>query len=103
MLIPIRHENMEARRWPVITIGLIVLNTLIFLITHGTMEQQSPELSRTKMHIILLAGMHPELSMSPEARQLVDDFKAESPTEWTEVQSPTRKLIDAWDAKVRLV
>ena len=103
MLIPIRHENMEARRWPVITIGLIVLNTLIFLITHGTMEQQSPELGSTKAHIILLAGMHPELNMSPEARQLVEGFKAENPTEWTQVQSPTRDLIDGWDARIRLV
>jgi membrane associated rhomboid family serine protease len=103
MLIPIRHENMEARRWPVITIGLIVLNTVIFLITHGAMEEQSPELGSTKAHIILLAGMHPELHMSPEAQQLVDDFKAENPTEWTQVQSPTRNLIDGWDARIRMV
>jgi membrane associated rhomboid family serine protease len=103
MLIPIRHENMEARRWPVITIGLIVLNTLIFLITHGTMEQQSPELGSAKAHIILLAGMHPELNMPPDARRLVDDFKAENPAEWAQVQSPTRNLIDGWDARIRLV
>jgi len=103
MLIPIRHENMEARRWPVITIGLIVLNTLIFVFTHGTMEQQSPALGSTKAHIILLAGMHPDLKMSPDAQQLVDDFKAENPTEWEQVQSPTRHLIDGWDARIRLV
>jgi hypothetical protein len=103
MLIPIGHENMEARRWPVITIGLIVLNTVIFLITHGTMEQQSPELGSTKAHIILLAGMHPELNMPAEARQLVDDFKAENPTEWAQLQSPTRNLIDGWDARIRLM
>ena len=103
MLIPIRHENMEARRWPVITIGLIVLNTLIFLTTHGTMEQQSPELGSTKAHIILLAGMHPELNMAPQARQLVDNFKADNPTEWAQVQSPTRNLIDGWDARIRLM
>jgi membrane associated rhomboid family serine protease len=103
MLIPIGHENMEARRWPVITIGLIVLNTVIFLITLGTMEQQSPELGSTKAHIILLAGMHPELNMPAEARQLVDDFKAENPAEWVQVQSPTRNLIDGWDARIRLL
>jgi Rhomboid family len=103
MLIPIGHENMEARRWPVITIGLIVLNTVILPITHGTMEQQSPELGSTKAHIILLAGMHPELNMPAEARQLVDDFKAENPPEWVQVQSPTRNLIDGWDARIRLM
>ena len=31
MLLPLRHENMEGRRWPVITIGLIAFNVLIFL------------------------------------------------------------------------
>jgi membrane associated rhomboid family serine protease len=103
MLIPIGHENMEARRWPVITIGLIALNTIVFLITHGAMERQSPELGATKAHIILLAGMHPELTMPPEARQLVDNFKAENPAEWTQVQSPMRDLIDAWDARIRLM
>jgi len=103
MLIPIRHENMEARRWPVITIGLIALNTLIFIATHGTMEQQSPELGTTKAHIIMLAGMHPDLKMSPEAQQLVDDFQAENPAEWAQVQSPSRHLIDGWDARIRLV
>jgi len=103
MLIPIRHENMEARRWPVITIGLIVLNTVIFLITHGTMEQQSPEISSTKTHILLLAGMHPELHMPPDARQLVDDFKAANPSAWAQVQNPSRDLIDGWDARIRLM
>src|ERR1022692_4002440 len=102
MLIPIGHENMEARRWPVITIGLIVLNTAIFLITHGTMEHHSPELGSTKAHIILLAGMHPELNMPAEAGPVVDGFKAENPAEWVQVQSPTRNLIDGWDARIRL-
>ena len=30
MLVPIGHENMSARRWPIITIGLILVNLLIF-------------------------------------------------------------------------
>jgi len=103
MLIPIGHENMHARRWPVITIGLIVLNTLIFVITHGSMEQQKPELGTTRAHIILLAGMHPELNVPPQAQQLVDDFKSENPAEWQQVQSPNRDVFDAWDARVRLM
>jgi hypothetical protein len=31
MLIPLGHENMQGRRWPVITITLIALNVVIFL------------------------------------------------------------------------
>ena len=44
MLIPIGHENMAARRWPVITIGLIVLNAVILVITNAAIDKESPEL-----------------------------------------------------------
>src|SRR5256886_11282760 len=43
MLIPLRHENMEGRRWPVVTFALIALNLLIFLGTHWKIEAQEPE------------------------------------------------------------
>lgn len=102
MFIPIRHENMEARRWPVITIGLIVLNTVIFLITNSAMDQEAPELGSTKAHIILLAAAHPELTMSDQEQELVDAFKKDNPTEWTHLQSPMHNLVDGWDAKMRM-
>ncbi len=102
MLIPIRHENMEARRWPVITIGLIVLNTIIFLFTNSAMEKESPELGSTKAHIILLAAAHPELNMTDRERDLVESFKQSNPTEWEQLQNPMHKLVDGWDAKMRL-
>jgi len=102
MLIPIGHENMAARRWPVITIGLIVLNTVILVITNAAIDKESPELGSTKAHIILLAAAHPELTMSDEERQLVDNFKKDNPTEWEHLQSPMHDLIDGWDAQMRL-
>jgi len=43
MLIPLRHENMEGRRWPVVTFALIALNVVVFLGTHWTIEAQEPE------------------------------------------------------------
>jgi hypothetical protein len=39
LLIPLRHENMEGRRWPVVTFTLIALNVLIFLGTHWKIEE----------------------------------------------------------------
>jgi len=42
MLIPLRHENMEGRRWPVVTFALIALNVLIFFGTHWKIEEQEP-------------------------------------------------------------
>ena len=60
MLIPIRHENMSARRWPVVTLALIVINTIAFLATHDKLTQQGPELGKVKAHILILAAAHPD-------------------------------------------
>lgn len=103
MLFPIKHENMTARRWPVITFGLIVLNFLIFLGTHQTMENQEAPLTSVKMHILILAARHPDLTISPEAQQFVADFQADDPADWAEMQTSDYKAIDDWDAKLRNV
>jgi hypothetical protein len=62
MLIPLRHESMEGRRWPVISIALIVLSIGIFLATHGQIDSETPQRNEVRAHIILLAGAHPELT-----------------------------------------
>jgi hypothetical protein len=36
MLIPIRHENMSARRRPIVTFALIAINVTAFLATHDS-------------------------------------------------------------------
>ena len=77
MLIPIRHENMSARRWPVITIGLIVLNSIIFIATYSSMQEQAPLLGKATAHILLLAGMHPELKVSPSGPEAGRQFQRE--------------------------
>ncbi len=61
MLIPLRHENMEGRRWPVVTFALMALNVWVFLGTHWQMESQTPERAEVRMHIILLAGHAPRM------------------------------------------
>ena len=72
MLIPLRHENMEGRRWPVVTFALIALNVVIFLGTHWKIEEQEPERREVRMHILVLAAKHPELKMSEEVEKFVD-------------------------------
>ena len=103
MLIPIRHENMSARRWPVVTLALIAINTIVFLATHDALTRQAPELGKVKVHILILAATHPELTLSPGEQQLVTSFRKPNPNEWAKVQDPDRKAIDAWDAHIRLV
>jgi len=101
MLIPLKHENMTARRWPVITIALIVINTLVFLFTIQAIDREGPELGQARAHILILAAQHPELKLQPEAQRLVDGFKQSYPAEWAHVQNPNRDVINAYDAKVR--
>lgn len=103
MLFPIKHENMTTRRWPVITLGLILLNFLIFLGTHRTMENQDAPLTSVKMHILILAARHPDLTISSEAQQFVADFQADDPADWAEMQTSDYKAIDDWDAEIRNV
>jgi membrane associated rhomboid family serine protease len=102
MLIPIKHENMTARRWPVITLALIAINTAAFLFTTSTISDEAPALGEVKSHILILAALHPELKMQPESQQLVDGFKANHPDQWKHVQSPYRDVIDAYDAKIKM-
>jgi membrane associated rhomboid family serine protease len=103
MLIPIGHENMAARRWPVITIGLIVINTIVFLATYNSMHEHAPEMGQARAHIILLAAAHPELKMAPSSQKLVDGFSKQNPTEWHTLQQPNHEVFDAWDAQMRLM
>jgi membrane associated rhomboid family serine protease len=102
MLIPLRHENMQGRRWPVITIGIIALNVLIFLGTHWTMDQQAPELAAVKVHVLLLAAMHPELKIPETAQPFVSAIQTKNPNLWKEAKNPNRNIQDAWDARMRL-
>jgi len=102
MLIPIKHENMTARRWPVVTLLLIAINTLVFLFTMTAMDNEAPELGEVKSHILILAALHPELNLPPESQHLVDSFKKSHPDQWKHVQDPFRDIIDAYDARIRM-
>jgi len=75
LLIPLKHENMVGRRWPMVTFTLIGLNILLFLATHWTIERQAPEFAEVRLHLLLLAAEHPELKMPDEAQQFVADFQ----------------------------
>jgi membrane associated rhomboid family serine protease len=103
MLIPLRHENMEGRRWPVVTFALIALNVLAFLGTHWKIEAQEPERHRVRLHLLLLAATHPELKMPPDAEKFVDQVKSKAPeAAWKKFASTSRKPEDM-DAQIREV
>lgn len=101
MLIPLGHENLQARRLPMITLGLIAINFVAFFLTIGALSRESPELNEVRLHIVLLASMHPDLNMTPAAKTLVDDYKKRFPKAWD--QGMQRDPEDAWDVRVRLI
>lgn len=102
LLIPLKHENMEGRRWPIITFMLIALNIIAFLGTHWTIEKQEPELRDVRVHVLLLAALHPELKM-PDDEQFFTDFQNANPEAWKEASSHYKELVDAADARTRLI
>ncbi len=102
MLIPIKHENMEARRWPVVTLALIAINVVVFLFTMSAIDDESPQMGEIKSHILILAALHPELKMQADAQRVVDGFKQSHPDQWKQVQNPYRDVINAYDAKIKM-
>lgn len=103
LLLPIKHENMAARRWPVITLSLIAINTAVFLFTNFATTDTSDQVGELRVDIVLLAAQHPELKMQPEAQQLVDEVKKGHPKAWKDVQNPNHKIVNDFDAKIRTV
>jgi len=104
LLIPLRHENMKGRRWPVITFALIALNIVAFLATHWTIEAQdalTPQRIEVRKHLLLLAAMHPELKMGDDARKFIEPLAATYADEWKQLGSANRKVEDEWDANIR--
>jgi membrane associated rhomboid family serine protease len=100
MLIPIRHENMSARRWPVATFALIAINIVVFLATFQTIEGDTKQLGELKLHIVLLAATHPELNTSPEVAEVIRSVKQQYPKDWAELANPHRRAVDEWDRQM---
>src|SRR6202163_2172316 len=104
MLLPIGHENMSARRLPIITLALIAINLVAFLLTGTAVQQEAPELSTLREHILRLVIFHPELTQPPEAQQLVAYMEKTNPKRWEYAKEANLNLpvLDAWDASIRM-
>jgi len=103
MLIPTGHENMKGRRWPVITIALIVINFVAFFGTHWRIEAEDTKVAEVRTHILLLSAMHPELVETTDEQELVNHFREKYPDVWKRVASPSREVADRWDVRIRMM
>jgi membrane associated rhomboid family serine protease len=101
VIIPLNHENMHGRRWPYVTIGLIVLNTIFFLATHGTLDREIQEIGQIQGHILLLAATHPSTAMNAAEQRLVENFRRSKAKAWELYSSADRTPLDSWDVEMR--
>ena len=101
MIIPLSHENMHGRRWPIVTVAIIALNVVAFLGTHWTMEKEGNQTAEIQQHIILLAAAHPDTPMTPAEQKLVDSFRQSQAKTWDVVSSPNHTPLNAWDVDMR--
>ena len=93
MLLPLRHENMQGRRWPIITISIIALNVVIFLGTHWTMDAQATQEVPVRKQILVLAATYPEVQIKDDGiNHWVDSVRSSNLTAWQEFQSKNRIL-----------
>lgn len=78
MLIPISHEDQRGRRWPYITIGIVLLNTLIFLVTSGNMEQQHGQYAEKAREAFEFYVSHPWLTPPEPLKPLLAQVEKSS-------------------------
>ena len=96
-------KTCKAAVWPVITFRIIALNIIVFLGTHWTMERgESRNWDKVKVHLLLLAAMHPDAKMGDEAKAFVTAIQTNNPDLWNEAKNPNRDVQDTWDAKIRM-
>lgn len=101
MIIPLNHENMHGRRWPIVTIAILTLNVIAFLGTHWTIESEGKQTAEIQQHIILLAAAHPDTPMTPAEQTLVERFHQTQTKTWDVISSPEHTPLNAWDVEMR--
>ena len=98
MFLPLRQENSQGRRWPVISIALVLLNLLVFLATHWKMQEDNPQRGEVRAHILLLAASHADINVPDRVREVVDTFKRQHPDTWSQAQASNRS---DWKSNIR--
>jgi membrane associated rhomboid family serine protease len=75
VIFPLTHENMRGRRWPWITIGLIALNTVIFLYTNFATPDDYSHLAEAEYRVLVFNSWYPDAQMTPIASDIVGAFR----------------------------
>jgi len=100
--IPTGHENLEGRRWPWVTIAIIVLNLFAFILTQSRMEEEAQHIYQTKIRMVMLEAYHPYVEKPPAAAAIIEHFKTTQPKLWEQAQREDRALEGEWDLQMRM-
>src|SRR5579875_252943 len=101
MIFPLAHEDMHGRRWPLVTLILIALNTLVFLATHSAMQREIVQTGQVEIHIVLLNAAFPDAPMAAAASEVVQSIRIEYPKQYAELSAPNRtQFFDLFDREI---
>jgi membrane associated rhomboid family serine protease len=83
IILPLSHESGQVQRWPYITIGILVLNVLLYAVTAIVAPQTRRELNREAEDFFGYYMRHPYLEIPeetldripPEGRQALDQLR----------------------------
>lgn len=101
MLIPTGHENLEGRRWPWVTIAIIVINLIVFAFSYSGLEADSERIGEMRKKVVLLAAYHRNVELSEQQAQFIESFKKTNPDAWEHYESPDRRPENTWDIEMR--
>jgi hypothetical protein len=91
-----------TQRWPYATVAIVALNLVVFLATHGALQQEAVDYSQIQSRTVLLAAMHPEAPPATTAQQkLIASFRQEEPQEWERLSDQNRSPADARESQAR--
>ena len=62
LILPLRHSDLVARRWPIITSAIIVLNVIVFFASMAALRTQNQQWAQERARVIEYLQEHPYLS-----------------------------------------
>ena len=87
IIIPISHEDLKGRRWPYVTGAILLLNVLIFLTTHWSIQRQHGQFVRRLNIAFDYYVSHPYLEPKPPLDKFLTQIEGSSRKDRLTVES----------------
>jgi membrane associated rhomboid family serine protease len=91
MLVPYGHDDLRGRRWPWVTIALIVLNLVAFMATKDRMQEESVRAVHLHAETLLIVASHPDVHLTPAQQKIVDRIRTQAPDALDEIKTNSRE------------